>query len=307
NLEELDLSLNPLGDGSAQSLASLLRACPLLGTLRLQACRLGATFPEPHSLLLAEALKGPAHSVPASWFSHTHVGASNRKLMRAGELLFPGRAGLDDLPRPPSPTLSYPYVSPLAGAVHLKRLALSHNALGSRGLGVVLESLPFESLTHLEVGSLEPRPGDRPQLRDTLVRYLRQEGCALTHLGLSGNHLDDNDVSELARSLLACPSLASLDLSANPAISILGLRTLLVTLEERKRGLQSLNLAGCAVRGPLETATWAKLSSLVGQLQLCSRQLSRSDQRDVAQLWRTPADASLRSVTRHHKLFCQSL
>ncbi|XP_026579052.1 tonsoku-like protein [Pseudonaja textilis] len=250
NLEELDLSLNPLGDGSAPSLASLLQACPVLGSLRLQACRLGATFPEPHSLLLGRALKG---------------------------------------------------------AVHLKRLSLSHNALSSRGLGVVLESLPFESLTHLEVGSLEPRPGDRPQLRDTLVRYLRQEGCALTHLGLSGNHLDDQEVSELARSLLACPSLASLDLSANPAISILGLRTLLVTLEERKRGLQSLNLAGCAIRGPLETATWTKLSSLVGQLQLCSRLLSRSDQRDVAQLWRTPANASLQSVTRHHKLFCQSL
>uniref|UniRef100_A0A670ZBX9 Tonsoku-like protein n=1 Tax=Pseudonaja textilis TaxID=8673 RepID=A0A670ZBX9_PSETE len=192
NLEELDLSLNPLGDGSAPSLASLLQACPVLGSLRLQACRLGATFPEPHSLLLGRALKG---------------------------------------------------------AVHLKRLSLSHNALSSRGLGVVLESLPFESLTHLEVGSLEPRPGDRPQLRDTLVRYLRQEGCALTHLGLSGNHLDDQEVSELARSLLACPSLASLDLSANPAISILGLRTLLVTLEERKRGLQSLNLAGELLAG----------------------------------------------------------
>ncbi|XP_070796277.1 tonsoku-like protein [Pituophis catenifer annectens] len=250
NLEELDLSLNPLGDGSSQSLASLVQACPVLGTLRLQACGLGTTFLEPHSLLLANALKG---------------------------------------------------------AVHLKRLTLSHNALGSRGLGVLLKSLPFESLTHLEMGSLEPRAGDRPQLRDAVVRYLTQEGCVLTHLGLSGNHLDDDDVSELARSLLACLSLVSLDLSANPAIGILGLRTLLVTLEERKRGLQFLSLAGCSVRGPLETVTWTKLSSLVGQLQLCSRQLSRSDQRDVAELWHSPANTSLRSVTRHHKLFCQSL
>ncbi|KAM3840983.1 tonsoku-like protein [Vipera latastei] len=250
NLEELDLSLNPLGDRSAQSLASLVQACPVLGTLQLQACGLGPTFPEPHSLLLASALKG---------------------------------------------------------AVHLRSLSLSHNALGSRGLGVLLKSLPCDSLTHLELGCLDLGAGDRPQLRDSVVRYLMQEGCVLTHLGFSGNRLDDEDVSELARSLFACLSLVSLDLSANPAIGLVGLRTLLVTLEERKRGLRFLSLAGCSVRGPLETATWTKLSSLVGQLHLCSRQLSRSDQRDVAKLWRSPANTSLHSVTRHHKLFCQSL
>ncbi|XP_029142658.1 tonsoku-like protein [Protobothrops mucrosquamatus] len=250
NLEELDLSLNPLGDRCSQSLASLVQACPVLGTLQLQACGLGPTFPEPHSLLLAGALKG---------------------------------------------------------AVNLRRLSLSHNALGSRGLGVLLKSLPCHSLTHLEMGSLDLRAGDRPQLRDTVVRYLMQEGCVLTHLGFSGNHLDDEDVSELARSLPACLSLVSLDLSANPAIGLVGLRTLLVTLEERKRGLRFLSLAGCSVRGPLETVTWTKLSSLVGQLQLCGRQLSRSDQRDVAEHWRGPANTSLHSVTRHHKLFCQSV
>ncbi|KAG8147519.1 hypothetical protein E2320_022986, partial [Naja naja] len=152
----------------------------------------------------------------------------------------------------------------------LKHLDLSANWLGPDGLqklaaglpAPLLSSLPFESLTHLEVGSLEPRLEDRPQLRDAVVRYLTQEGCALSHLGLSGNHLDDDDVAELAR--LFCP-------------------------------------------WTLGDATWTKLSSLVGQLQLCSRQLSRSDQRDVAQLWRTPANASLHSVTRHHKLFCHSL
>ncbi|KAL7990242.1 hypothetical protein Chor_010596 [Crotalus horridus] len=176
NLEELDLSLNPLGDRSSQSLALLVQACPVLGTLQLQACGLGPTFPEPHSLLLAGALKG---------------------------------------------------------------------------------------------------------------RKTGQEGCVLTHLGFSGNHLDDEDVSGLA--------------------SLVGLRTLLVTLEERKRGLRFLSLAGCSVRGPLETVTWTKLSSLVGHLQLCGRQLSRSDQRDVAELWRGPANTSLHTVTRHHKLFCQSV
>ncbi|XP_013920909.1 PREDICTED: tonsoku-like protein [Thamnophis sirtalis] len=162
-LEELDLSLNPLGDGSAHSVASLLQACPVLGTLRLQGCGLGATFLEPPSLPLASALKG---------------------------------------------------------AVHLKRLALSHNALGPRGLGLLLKSLPFESLTHLEVGSLQPRAGDRPQLRDAVVSYLTQEGCVLTHLGLSGNHLDDADVSELASkaSLIGDEDMAEQELSEDEGL-----------------------------------------------------------------------------------------
>ncbi|XP_063155839.1 tonsoku-like protein [Candoia aspera] len=250
NLEELDLSLNPLGDSSSPSLASLVQACPVLSTLRLQACGLGSTFLEPHCLLLASALKG---------------------------------------------------------AVHLKRLTLSHNALGSRGLGVLLKSLPCESLTHLEIGSVEPRAGDQLRLREAVAGYLAQEGCLLTHLGFSGNHLDDGDVSELARALPACLSLDSLDLSTNPAIGVAGLQMLLLALEKRKRGLRFLSLAGCSVRGPLENVTWTKLSSLIRQLQLCSRQLSRSDQREVAELWHGPAKTSLHSVTRHHKLFCQSL
>ncbi|XP_051724772.1 tonsoku-like protein isoform X4 [Ctenopharyngodon idella] len=41
-LEELNLSMNPLGDGWTQALASLLSACPLLFSLSLQACGLSA-------------------------------------------------------------------------------------------------------------------------------------------------------------------------------------------------------------------------------------------------------------------------
>ncbi|XP_072911291.1 tonsoku-like protein isoform X1 [Hemitrygon akajei] len=42
NLQELDLSLNPLGESSSQPLASLITACPVLSTLRLQGCSLTA-------------------------------------------------------------------------------------------------------------------------------------------------------------------------------------------------------------------------------------------------------------------------
>ncbi|XP_037747752.1 tonsoku-like protein isoform X1 [Chelonia mydas] len=248
SLEELDLSLNPLGDGSSQALACLVQACPILTTLRLQACGFTGAFLQHHRLLLADGLKG---------------------------------------------------------AVHLKTLAVSHNALGSTGLELLLRSLPCTTLSQLEIGSVAARLEE--PLMDPVVRYLMQEGCALTHLTVSGNHLSDEAVEELARCLLVCPPLVSLDLSANPGITIVGLRMLLSALGERNQGLRSLSLAGCSVRGPLDSTTWARVSANVRELRLCSQQLSRSDQRGVGESWRGPAGTSLCAVTRHHKLFCKSV
>ncbi|XP_054947136.1 tonsoku-like protein isoform X2 [Physeter macrocephalus] len=58
NLEELDLSMNPLGDGCGQALASILRACPLLSTLHLQACGFGPSFFLNHQAALGSAFQG---------------------------------------------------------------------------------------------------------------------------------------------------------------------------------------------------------------------------------------------------------
>ncbi|KAJ7428607.1 hypothetical protein BTVI_00142 [Pitangus sulphuratus] len=104
-----------------------------------------------------------------------------------------------------------------------------------------------------------------------------QDGCALSHLTLSGNHLGDEDIEEVARSLPSCLSLVSLDLSANPGISTEGLRTLLGALEKRSRGLEFLSLAGCSV-GPLDEPTWTRSTGMIRDLRLCGRRV-RSDQR----------------------------
>ncbi|XP_059579640.1 tonsoku-like protein isoform X2 [Alligator mississippiensis] len=248
SLEELDLSLNPLGNGSTWALASLVQACPLLTTLKLQGCDFTRAFLQPYRSLLATALR----------------------------------------------------------AVHLKTLVISHNTLGSAGLELLLQSLPCTTLSHLDVSSVVTKMEEQPVV-DPVARYLTQDGCVLTHLSLSGNHLGDEAVAELARCLPLCPSLTSLDLSANPSISITGLRTLLSATGERDRELRYLGLAGCGVRGPLDCTTWSRLSAAVRDLRLCSRLLSRGDQQDVGELWRSPADTSLRTVTRHRKLFCRSL
>lgn len=67
NLEELDLSMNPLGDGCGQALASILRACPLLSTLHLQACGFGRSFFLNHQAALRSALQGELPGTSTPW------------------------------------------------------------------------------------------------------------------------------------------------------------------------------------------------------------------------------------------------
>ncbi|XP_077022599.1 tonsoku-like protein isoform X2 [Tamandua tetradactyla] len=219
NLEELDLSMNPLGDSCGQALACVLRACPSLSTLRLQACGFSPSFFLSHQEALGSALQD---------------------------------------------------------AEHLQMLSLSYNALGALALAQALKSLPAHTLLHLELGSVAASKNDL-RLMEPLVRYLTKEGCALSHLTLSGNHLGDAAVRALSSCLPLCPSLISLDLSANPEISSASLKELLSVLQERSQGLHFLGLSGCAVQGPLGLGLWEQMAAQLRELQLCSRRLSAED------------------------------
>lgn len=64
NLEELDLSMNPLGDGCSQALASILQGCPTLSTLHLQACGFGSAFLLSHQAALGSAFQGKLTTCP---------------------------------------------------------------------------------------------------------------------------------------------------------------------------------------------------------------------------------------------------
>ncbi|KAL0169719.1 hypothetical protein M9458_034315, partial [Cirrhinus mrigala] len=79
-LEELDLSMNPLGDGWMQALASLLSACPLLSTLSLQACGLSARFLQQHRLLLANAMASTGN-MRSVCLSHNALGSTGFELV----------------------------------------------------------------------------------------------------------------------------------------------------------------------------------------------------------------------------------
>ncbi|XP_041528214.1 tonsoku-like protein isoform X1 [Microtus oregoni] len=241
NLEELDLSMNPLGNGCGQALASLLRACPMLSTLRLQACGFSPSFFQSHQAALGSAFQD---------------------------------------------------------AEHLKTLSLSYNTLGAPGLARVLQNLPARALLRLELSSVAASKSNL-SLMEPVIKYLTKEGCALAHLTLSANYLSDKAVRELSRCLPCCPSLVSLDLSANPEVSCASLEELLSALQERPQGLSFLGLSGCSIQGPLSSDLWDKIFVQLQELHLCSRHLSTGD-RDALGA-RLPASAC--SLDQGPKLF----
>ncbi|XP_011616286.2 tonsoku-like protein [Takifugu rubripes] len=79
-LEELNLSMNPLGDGVSEALSCLLSGCPVLVKLSLQACQLTARFLQQHRLLLASALAGRGLLRSVS-LSHNALGSTGFELV----------------------------------------------------------------------------------------------------------------------------------------------------------------------------------------------------------------------------------
>ncbi|XP_067825203.1 tonsoku-like protein isoform X2 [Heptranchias perlo] len=199
SLEELNLSLNPLGSSSSQFIASLIKSCPVLSTLKLQACGLTAKFLQ-------------------------HFALSCR----------------------------------LKGSTHLKTLILSHNALGLKGVQLLLKNLPHDVLSRLEISSVLGSQEDKP-LVELVVKYLSQAGCTMTHLNLSKNSLTDVSIRDFARCLPSFPSLAFLDLSGNPGIGSVGLELLLAAFGERDSWMDVLDLSGCSISQhdmKSDTANW---------------------------------------------------
>uniref|UniRef100_H3A5I3 Tonsoku-like protein n=1 Tax=Latimeria chalumnae TaxID=7897 RepID=H3A5I3_LATCH len=166
--------------------------------------------------------------------------------------------------------------------VHLKTLSLSHNALGSTGVELILNTIQHDVVSQLELASVAGSHGNRVFM-EPIVRYLSQEGCCLTHLNLSGNHLTDEAVQDLARCVSVCPGLESLDLSGNPGISTAGLEMLLLALRDRKSGLKYLNLAGCLIHGPLDSPTVDGIVEYLQDLRLCSSYLNKHDKECVTE------------------------
>ncbi|KAL4624199.1 tonsoku-like protein [Arapaima gigas] len=192
--------------------------------------------------------------------------------------------------------------SALSATGHLRSICLSHNALGSTGLELVLKSLPLHQLTHLYLSSVRNGPSDLPGV-DHLAVCLSQEDSSVMHLSFAGNGLTDSDVSCLARCLLLNRFLTSLDLSGNPCVTTAALGSLVGALMETQRPLTFLNLQGCAMGGPWDRMDTDSLSRCIQDLRLCSKRLNKLDQQALLQSWQGREPAVL---TRSAKCFVRT-
>uniref|UniRef100_A0A8P4GG08 Tonsoku-like protein n=1 Tax=Dicentrarchus labrax TaxID=13489 RepID=A0A8P4GG08_DICLA len=94
-----------------------------------------------------------------------------------------------------------------------------------------------------------------------------------------------NSLVSPSRCLPSCPSLVSLNLSGNPSVTSAGLHNILISLREACRPLTLLNLQGCEVSGPWDSAGLDGLSELVQDLRLCSQGLNKLDRQALKQSW----------------------
>ncbi|KAJ4939475.1 hypothetical protein JOQ06_028923 [Pogonophryne albipinna] len=136
----------------------------------------------------------------------------------------------------------------LSGTGHLKSVCLSHNALGSTGFELVLKTLPLHSLTHLDLSAVRRGPADSPADSPAL------EPLAIIRRGV----FPDPPESGSKR----MPAFMSNSEACRP-----------------------LNLQGCEVCGPWDTAGLDGLSELVQDLHLCSQGLNKLDRQALKQSW----------------------
>uniref|UniRef100_UPI00398EA53F tonsoku-like protein n=1 Tax=Pristiophorus japonicus TaxID=55135 RepID=UPI00398EA53F len=189
SLEELNLGLNPLGDSSSQSIASLLRSCPVLSTLRLQACGLTAKFLQ--HFALSCTMKGSRHLKTLN-LSHNALGLKGVQFLLKSlhhEVLssLEMAAVLGDQADRPFVELVVKYLA--QDGCTLTHLNLSENSLTDDSISDFARCLPsFPSLAFLDLsqnsaissGGLEMLLAACGE-RDSWMEVLELSGCSLHH------------------------------------------------------------------------------------------------------------------------------
>uniref|UniRef100_A0A3P9Q8C0 Tonsoku-like protein n=1 Tax=Poecilia reticulata TaxID=8081 RepID=A0A3P9Q8C0_POERE len=176
-LEELDLSLNPLGDAVSESLSCLLSSCPLLSRLSLQACRLTARFLQQHRLPLAAA-----HLKSVS-LSHNALGSTGFELvLKTLPLQTLTHLDLAAVRRGPADHLAMF----LQGECPLTHLSLAGNGLTDGSVAILARCLPScPTLTSLD---LSGNPSVSWSGLHSILTSVREASRPLTFLNLQGRH-----------------------------------------------------------------------------------------------------------------------
>ncbi|XP_077395947.1 tonsoku-like protein [Festucalex cinctus] len=210
-LKELNLSLNPLGDGISESLSALLSSCPLLAELSLRSCGLTSRFLQQHRLLLASALAGTGH-LKSVCLSHNALGSTGFELVLK-TLPLHTLTHLD-LAAVRRGATDYPALEHLTNLLSQDNCSLTHLNLAANGLTdssatTLARCLPIRpNLMNLD---LSGNPSITSVGFHSILDALREAHRPLTLLNLQGCQLlgplaseDLDTLSELVQDLRLC-------------------------------------------------------------------------------------------------------
>ncbi|XP_041828200.1 tonsoku-like protein [Melanotaenia boesemani] len=210
-LEELDLSMNPLGDGVSECLSCLLSCCPLLAKLSLQACGLTARFLQQHRLILASALAGTGHLKSVS-LSHNALGSTGFELvLKTLPLHCLTHLDLSAICRGPA---DFPALEHLTNVLSQSECSLTHLSLAANGLtdsSVTTLARCLPSCPTLVSLNLSGNPSVTSAGLHSVLRFTREASRSLTLLNLQGCQVSGpwdrkelEDLSELVQDLRLC-------------------------------------------------------------------------------------------------------
>ncbi|KAG7224182.1 hypothetical protein INR49_019917 [Caranx melampygus] len=210
-LEELDVSMNPLGDSVSESLSCLLSCCPVLTKLSLQACGLTTRFLQQHRLLLASALTGTGH-LKSVCLSHNALGSTGFELvLKTLPLHSLTHLDLSAVCRGPA---DFPALEHLTKVVSQEDCSLTHLSLAANGLmdssvATLARCLPTcPSLVSL---NLSGNPSITSAGLHSILNSLREASRPLTLLNLQGCQVSGpwdpaglDGLTELVKDLRLC-------------------------------------------------------------------------------------------------------
>ncbi|XP_056283298.1 tonsoku-like protein [Pseudoliparis swirei] len=210
-LEELDLSMNPLGDSVSETLSCLLSCCPLLAKLSLQACGLTARFLQQHRLLLANALTGTGH-LKSVCLSHNALGSTGFELvLKTLPLRCLTHLDLSAVCRGPA---DYPALEHLTKILSQDECSLTHLSLAANGLtdsSVATLARCLPSCPTLVSLNLSGNPSVTSAALHNILASLREACRPLTLLNLQGCEVSGpwdsgglDGLSELVKDLRLC-------------------------------------------------------------------------------------------------------
>ncbi|XP_072013622.1 tonsoku-like protein [Amphiura filiformis] len=181
------------------------------------------------------------------------------------------------------------------GATNLHTIQVSHNALGSTGVELLLKCLSANAIVSLDLSCVIPTAVGN-NLAKHMASYLGQSDCVLKELLLSGCHLSDEDCQDLARCIPFSKHLTALDLSANPKITAVGIAEVLNTFTRSSLPLEKFDVSGCGLKTPLSTDAMDAVAGILekkaegGQpalreLKMSGTELTKVDHEVLLNMW----------------------